>query len=71
MPAIATSHPGKPQMQIPAIQIPVNHVPDIRPEKPVLVLIAVLPDHLQVFKMILHALEVRRLLRMARFVKVI
>ncbi len=71
MAAIATSHPGKSQVQVPAVQIPVNHVPDIGPEKPVLVLIAVIPDHLQVFKMILHALEVSRFLRIARFVKVI
>jgi hypothetical protein len=71
MAAIRTSHPGKSQVQVPAVQIPVNHVPDIGPEKPVLVLIVVIPDHLQVFKMILHALKIRRLLRIARFIKVI
>ncbi len=61
MSAIATPHPGKPQVQIPAVQIPVNHVPDIGPEKAILTLAAIIPGHLQVFKMILHALEVRRL----------
>jgi len=53
MPAIKAPHPGKPQMQITAVQIPVNHVPDIGPEKPVLPLIAIVPGHFQVFEMIL------------------
>ena len=71
MAAIQAPHPGKSQAQVPAVQIPVNHVPDIRSEKSILTLIAIIPDHLQVFKMILHALEVRRLMRIAWFVKVI
>jgi hypothetical protein len=71
MPAIATPHPGISQVQVPAVQIPVNHVPDIRSEKSILTLVAIIPGHLQVFKMILHALEVRRLMRIARFVRVI
>ena len=57
MPAIATSYPGKTQMQIPAVQISVNHVPDIGPEKSILILVSIIPNHFQFFKMILHALS--------------
>jgi len=71
MTAGLASYPGKSQVQVPAVQIPVNSVPDIRSEKSILTLIAVIPDHIQGFKMILHALEVRRLMRIAWFVKVI
>ena len=70
MTAILTPHPGKPKMQIPAVQIPVNHVPDIGPEKPVLTLIAIVPYHFQVFRMVLDALEVMGLPRVAQFVDI-
>jgi hypothetical protein len=45
-------------MQVPAVQIPANHVSGIGPEKDVLPLIAVVPDPLQIFEMVLHTLEV-------------
>ena len=58
MAAGRASHAGKAKVQIPAIHITVNHLPDIRPEKPVLALIAFFPDHFQVFEEILDALKV-------------
>lgn len=70
MTAIATPHPGKSQVQVPAVPVPINYVPDRGPEKPVLPPIAIIPDHLQVFEMILHALKVRRLMRIERFVDI-
>lgn len=51
MPAIAAPHPGKSQVQVPAVQIPANHVPDIGPEKSVLTLKTVIPHHFQILKM--------------------
>jgi len=71
MPAIATPHPGKPQVQISAVQIPIDHVSDIGPEKTVSTLIEIFPDHFQVFEMVLHALKVRSLMRIARFIEVV
>jgi hypothetical protein len=65
MPAITASHPGKPEMQIAAVQIPVNNIPDIGPEKAVLPLISIFPCHFQIFEMILYALEVMGLPRIA------
>ena len=58
MAAGRASHAGKAKVQIPAIHITVNHLPDIRPEKPVLALIAFFPDHFQIFEVILDALKV-------------
>ena len=71
MTAIMASHPGKPQMQVPAVQIPVNHISDIGSEKPVLPLIAIIPDHFQVFEMGLYALEVMGLARIARLIDIV
>jgi hypothetical protein len=70
MPAITASHPGKPEMQIAAVQIPVNHIPDIGPEKAVLPLISIFPCHFQVFEMILYALEVMGLPRIAGLIDI-
>ena len=71
MSAIAAPHPGKSQMQIAAVQIPVNHVSGIGPEKPVLSLIAIIPDNFQVFEMGLYALEVMGLPRIARLIDIV
>jgi hypothetical protein len=71
MPAIRAPHPGKPQVQIPAVQISVNHIPDIGSEKSILIPVSIMPNHFQVFKMILHALEVRCLLRMKRLIDIV
>jgi len=71
MAAIKASHPGKSQMQVPAVQIPVNHVPDIRSEKSILTLVAIIPDHLKGLKMILHAMEAMRLARIPGLIEVI
>ncbi len=71
MASVLTSHPVKPLMQVPAAQIPINHVLDIMPEKPVLPFISVIPDHLQVFKMRLYISEIMGLARMARFIDII
>jgi hypothetical protein len=65
-----TSHPGKPEVQIPAVQIPVNHFLHIRPEKAVWLLITMFPDHFQVFEMGLYALKIMGFSRMARFVNI-
>jgi len=71
MPAIRAPHPGKPQVQIPAVQISVNHIPDIGSEKSILIPVSIIPNHFQFFKMGFHALKVMGLSWVARFVKVI
>jgi len=43
------SHAGKTQVQVPAVQIPVNHILDIGSKKTVFSLAALFPDHFQVF----------------------
>jgi len=53
------SHAGKTQMQVPAVQIPVNHILDIGSKKIVSALVAFFPDHFQIFEMVLHALKRR------------
>jgi hypothetical protein len=58
-------------MEIPAVQIPVNHIPDIGPEKAVLPLITVVPGHFQVFEMGLYALEVMGLAWMTRLINIV
>jgi hypothetical protein len=63
MPTVQIPHPGQPQMQVPAVQIPVNHVPDIGTEKPILILIAIVPAHFQFFKMGFHSLKVMCLVK--------
>lgn len=63
--------PGKAEMQIPAVQVSPNHITGIGSEKPILMLIAVIPRRFQVFKMMLGTLEVMGLARMARLIEVI
>jgi hypothetical protein len=54
MATILTFDPGKPAVQIPALKISINHVHHIRPPEPVDPLIAIFPNHFQLFKMTFH-----------------
>jgi hypothetical protein len=64
------SHPGKTQMQVPAVQIPVNHILDIGSKKTVSALVAFFPEPFQVFEMVLYALKIMGLLGLARLVDI-
>jgi len=64
------SHPGKAQVQVSAVQTPVNHILDIGSKKTVSALVALFPDHFQVFEMILHAMKIMGLLGLARLVDI-
>jgi hypothetical protein len=64
------SHPGKAQVQVPAVEIPIDHILYIGSKKSVSALIAFFPVRLQVFEMVLHASKVMRLLGLARLVDI-
>jgi len=58
MTAILTSYASKPVMQDSAVQVPANHLPDIRSIKAILPLKPVFVDLLERFKMVLNALVI-------------
>jgi hypothetical protein len=64
------SHPGKAQVEVPAVEITVNHILSIRSKESVSALIAFFPVPFLVFKMVLHASKVMRLLGLARLVDI-
>jgi hypothetical protein len=55
MAAIHPADPGKTQMQIAALQIPVNHLAHIGPPEAVHARITLIPGHLQLFEVRLDA----------------
>ncbi len=62
-------YPGKSQVQVPAVQIPVKNVPDIGFAKSVLKVKTLIPHDFQIFKMSFHALIVMGLARVARLIE--
>jgi hypothetical protein len=65
MTAIPAAHARKAVVQVAAVQVAIDHLPDIGPEKPVPAVEALFIDLLEGFKMILHALVVRGVLRLS------
>ena len=61
MTAIPAAHPRKAVVQVAAVKVAIDHLPDIGSEKPV--------PALEALKMILHALVVRGVLRLSRTIK--
>ena len=55
---IIAFNPGESTVQISAIQIAINHIHDIGSPEPVTLLIAIIPEHFQLFKMCLGTLEI-------------
>jgi hypothetical protein len=68
MAAMVASHPGESAMQVAAIQIPVDHIGDVRPPEAVSGRIKIVPGSFQLFEMIFHALIICALFRFARFI---
>jgi hypothetical protein len=64
------SQPGKAQVEVPAVEIPVDHILSIRSKESVFALIALFPVRFQVFERVLHASKVMRLLGLARLVDI-
>lgn len=65
MTTIATSHSGKSVFQNSAVEIAINDPFDIRTKETVLPLEPIFIDHLEYFKVIFHALVIRRVLWIA------
>ncbi len=59
MSAVPATHPRKPVAQVAAVQVAIDHMADVGPEKPIPALKALCIDLLEDLKMILHALVVR------------
>jgi hypothetical protein len=64
------SHPGKAQVEVSAVEIPIDHILYIGSKESVSALIAFFPVPFQVFKMVLYASKVMRLLGLARLVDI-
>ncbi len=58
MVTIIAFNPGESTVQITAIQIPINHSHDIGSPESVTLLIAIIPEHFQLFKMCLGTFEI-------------
>ena len=58
MVTVIAFNPGESALQISAIQIPINHIHDIGSPEPVTLLVAIIPEHFQLFKMCLGTLEI-------------
>ena len=58
MVTVIAFNPGESTVQISAIQIPIHHIHNIGSLEPVTLLIAILPEHFQLFKMGLGTLEI-------------
>jgi hypothetical protein len=61
-------HPRKAKMQIAALQVAIDHIGDIGPLEPVARCIAILPEHLQLFNVILHTAIITAILRISGLV---
>jgi len=70
MPAGFTAHPGKAAMQIPAVQILVDHIHDMGPPKTKPGRIPVVPNALQVLEMIFHAFVIAAVFGLARVIHI-
>jgi hypothetical protein len=66
MTAGPATHPRKAVVQVAAVQVAIDHLPDIGPEKPVLPLKTLLIDLLEGLKMILYTLVIEGILRLPR-----
>ncbi len=66
MPTIFTFHPGKAEMQISAVQIPMHHLHHVRTVKPVAPFKPFFIDLLENFKTILNTLIIYRIIRISR-----
>ena len=66
MTTVFATHTGKTMMEITAIQITLDYLTDIRPEKPILPLETIFIDLLKCFEMIFNTPIVWRSLRIAR-----
>jgi hypothetical protein len=66
MAAVPAAHPRKAVVQVAAVQVAIDYMADIRPEKPILALKTLFIDLLEGLKMILHALVVGGFLRLSR-----
>jgi hypothetical protein len=58
MAAPLATHPRKAKMQIAALQVAIDHIGDIGAPETVARCIAILPEHLQLLKMILYAAKI-------------
>ena len=61
MTAVPAAHPRKALVQTAAVQVAIDHMGDIVPQKPVLALKALFIDLLEGLKRILHVLVVGRI----------
>ncbi len=70
MVTVIAFNPGESTVQISTIQIPINYIHDIGSPEPVALLIAIVPEHFQLFKMGLGTLEIITGSRISRSINI-
>ncbi len=68
MAALVAPHTRKAEMQIAALQVPIDHIGYIGSPETVARRIAVVPEHFQLFKVVLHTAEIAAGLRISGLV---
>jgi len=71
MVTVIAFNPGESTVQISVIQIPINHIHDIGSPEPITLLIAIIPEHFQLFKMCLGTLEIITASRISGLINII
>ncbi len=68
MAVLAASHPRKAEMQVAALQVTIDHLGHIGPPEAIARCVAVLPEHFQLLKVVLHAAKIAAGLRISGLV---